>query len=344
MNPESLLVASRGADREHGLVRCTYRDGEWKMATLATVEQLSALAWHPRLPVVYGTAGVAKPGRVVAISVADGAGRLLSDQLAGPTELEPCHLAVDRSGSVLVVTNYTSGQLACWALQPDGSLAGEGHHVQLEGSGPEVERQETAHPHQVVFHDRGEGIRAWVVDLGADLIREFEIVVDSGVVRLQELRALAVPAGAGPRHLVEMPDGRLAITGELGSNLLVLNPQDGAVHDVPSTTRTGPARTRHSRNYPGDIQLSQDGRFVYFANRGYDTISLFDVSGEAPILVVERDSGVRWPQHILVREGEILVAGWDSSQVVSLATDGGFLGEARVKFSVPAPGWLLTDR
>ncbi|WP_434080711.1 beta-propeller fold lactonase family protein [Sanguibacter sp. Z1732] len=90
--------------------------------------------------------------------------------------------------------------------------------------------------------------------------------------------------------------------------------------------------------------MSLDGRFVYFANRGYDTISLFDVSGEAPVLVVERDSGVRWPQHILVREGEILVAGWDSSQVVSLATDGGYLGEARVKFSVSTPGWLLTDR
>lgn len=344
MSAESYLVASRGADPEHGLVRCAYRNDEWVTTTLATVEQLSALAWHPRLPVVYGTAGVAKPGRVVAISVTDSGGQLISDQLAGPSELEPCHLAVDPGGSVLIVTNYTSGQLACWLLGSDGSLDGEGHHLQLEGSGPEVERQDAAHPHQVVFQDREDGIRAWVVDLGADLIREFDVIVDSGSVRLEELRALAVPAGAGPRHLAEMPDGRLAITGELGSNLVVLDPRDGAVHDVPSTTRTGPARTRHTRNYPGDLQLSRDGRFVYFANRGYDTISLFDVSGEAPVLVTERDSGVRWPQHILVRDGEILVAGWDSSEVVSLPTDGGTLGEARLKFTVPGPGWLLTDR
>ncbi|MGC0252367.1 lactonase family protein [Pseudactinotalea sp. Z1748] len=343
MNADSFLVASRGAGAEHGLVRCAYQDDGWTRTTLTTIEQLSALAWHPRLPVVYGTAGVAKPGQVVAISVADGAGRLISDQLAGPAELEPCHLAVDPSGSVLIVTNYTSGQLACWLLESDGSLAGEGHYVQLQGSGPERERQEAAHPHQVVFQQRDDGIRAWVVDLGADLIREFEVFAGSGSVRLEELRTFPVPAGSGPRHLAEMPDGRLAITGELGSNLLVLNPRDGQVQSVPSTTRTGPARTRHTRNYPGDIQLSLDGRHVYFANRGYDTISLFDVSGEAPVLVTEQDSGVRWPQHILVREGEILVAGWDSSEVASLATDGGGLGESRVKFAVPGPGWLLAD-
>ena len=88
------------------------------------------------------------------------------------------------------------------------------------------------------------------------------------------------------------------------------------------------ARTRHRRNYPGDIQRSVDGRFVYFANRGNDTIATFDVSGAKPVLVSELDSTVFWPQHLLVHGDHLLVAGWDSSRVVAMKLENGVPGAA----------------
>lgn len=335
----TLFVASRGASPEHGLVRADLRDGAWRLRTLATADQLSALAWHPTLPVVYGTAGVNRTGQLLAWRVGDGA-ELLADEVAGPEELEPCHVAVDPTGGTVVVTNYTSGQLALWRLAEDGTPLPDPLRIQLEGSGPETARQDAAHPHQAVF-DPATG-QMYVIDLGADLVRSFEVdLSDPATVSAREVATGAVPPGTGPRHAVVLPDGRLAVSGELGSTLVVGRPGSDEWAVAASTTRTGPARTRHERNYPGDLQLSADGRYVYFANRGYDTISVLDVSGAEPVLVVERDAVVRWPQHIHVRENDILVAGWDSSQIVRLPLVDGVAGEAEELLVVDSPGWIL---
>src|SRR5690606_42038967 len=126
----TLFVASRGASPEHGLVRADLRDGAWRLRTLATADQLSALAWHPTLPVVYGTAGVNRTGQLLAWRVGDGA-ELLADEVAGPEELEPCHVAVDPTGGTVVVTNYTSRQRAPPGLAEDDTARPDPRRNQL---------------------------------------------------------------------------------------------------------------------------------------------------------------------------------------------------------------------
>lgn len=335
---EALLVASRGTTPTHGLYRWVEHDGRWAGTQLATVRQLSALVRHPTLPVVYGTSGMGQEGSIHAWRIEGGTATPLGDK---PSEgAEPCHLLVDPDGRLLIVTNYTSSTLAVQNLGPDGSFDGPIELIKLSGGGPEADRQDDAHPHQVLFHN---GI-LFVVDLGADLLREFSLDPrQRGTAALAEMRTTAVPAGTGPRHAVILPDGRFAISGELGSNLVVGRPGDpvSAWANVPSTLRTGPAKTRHTRNYPGDIQRSPDGRFVYFANRGYDTITTFDVSGQTPVLVSELDSSVAWPQHLLVRDGQLLVAGWDSSRVVTLPLGNGRPGTPELVFECGGAGWLF---
>lgn len=336
-----LLVASRGTEARHGLWRWDNRGGSWRGEQLGTVRQLSALAGHPTLPVVYGTAGIDDEGTLHAWRIDTG----------GCTELgakssegaEPCHLVVDPSGRLLIVTNYTTSTLALQPLGPDGAFDGPLSLLKLSGGGPEIERQDDAHPHQAFFH----GDTLIVIDLGADLIREFAVdPAQTGTAALRELRQTAVRAGAGPRHGVVLPDGRLAVSGELGSNLLVGRPGDTVADwaDVPSTTRTGPAKTRHTRNYPGDIQRSADGRHVYFANRSHDTLATFDASGPVPALVAETDTTVAWPQHILVHGPHLLVAGWDSGRVVALPTDGGVPTGALPLLDCEGAGWLHLHR
>jgi 6-phosphogluconolactonase (cycloisomerase 2 family) len=294
------------------------------------------------MPVCYGTAGVNRVGQVLAWRVDEEAAHLLSDVIAGPAELEPCHVAVDPAGKVLAVTNYVSGELALWRISDDGALVDPPTRLSLTGSGPEKSRQDGAHPHQAVFATTGEDLHLYVVDLGADLLRVFEVrTVGNESVTVSQVRSSSVPAGSGPRHMVFLPGERVALSGELGSNLLVGDLANDVWESVPSTRRTGPARTRHDRNYPGDIQRSIDGRYVYFANRGYDTISTFDVTGRHPRLVAEHDSTVRWPQHMLVTEDELLVAGWDSSEIVAMPITGGIPTPPSERIPVPGPGWLL---
>jgi len=335
---QALLVASRGTGPEHGLTRWVQKDGAWQGTRLATVNQLSSLSRHPSLPVVYGTSRVDDDGDIHAWRIEGETAVTLGEKSSAGAE--PCHIVVDPTGRLLLFANYTSSTIGVQRLDPQGSFDGPVDLVRLTGSGPEIERQEDAHPHQLFFVDD----TLFVIDLGADLVREFAVDPGrAGAAALRETSQTAVPAGAGPRHGVVLPDGRLAISGELGSNLLVGRPGDRpeAWAHVPSTKRTGPAKTRHTRNYPGDIQLSPDGRHVYFANRGYDTISTFDVSGKIPTLVSEIDATVAWPQHLLASADFVLVAGWDSSAVRVLPLDGGRPSDARPLFDCAGAGWLL---
>lgn len=337
---EILLVASRGAEQQHGLWLWSQGPDGWVGRQLDTVRQLSSLTPHPKLPVVYGTAGV-EEGWLLAWHIDANREERLS---ASPSQgVEPCDLTVDPSGRLLVATNYTTSTLALQPLGPDGGFSGPLSLHKLSGSGPEVARQDDAHPHQAFFI----GDTLVIIDLGADCVREFTVGFGaSGAASLTQVRVTPVPPGTGPRHGVVLPDGRLAVSGELGENLIT-GPLGGTVEDwqnIRSTRCTGPAKTRWERNYPGDIRRSPDGRHVYFANRSHDTLATFDVSELAPKLLSEIDTTVHWPQHIVVRDNHLLVAGWDSSRVIMLALDQAIPQSVVPLFDCAGAGWLHVHR
>ena len=347
---DGLFIAGRGAAATDGLHYFARDSDAWKGRQLATVEELAALCWHPTLPVVYGLSGLGRgilhawdvgavpAGVAVPLATKDCLGEI------------PCDLAVDPTGRTLVAANFGSGSLSVWALDPSGTPMGDGETIRLVGgSGAEPLTQAGPHPHQVVFH----GGMLYVPDLGADLVRIFRIEASAeGASAFIEMSGVPVPAGTGPRHMVIVPRRDrgavpwIVLSGELGSNILAgyADPASPLRAVALGTRLTGPARTRHPRNYPGDIKLSRDDRVAYFANRGYDTISAFAVDGETPRLLAEVDSGTRWPQHLLVDGDRLLVAGWDSSTVTALPLLGGVPGEAHTLFACPGVGWLLADR
>jgi len=336
---EVLLVASRGTEDRHGLWLWKEGSAGWQGRQLDTVRQLSSLCGHPTLPVVYGTAGVDAEGTLHAWHIGADGERTLSARESGGSE--PCHLTVDPSGRLLIATNYTTSTLAIQPLGADGAFGGGLELVALAGGGPELERQDAAHPHQAFF----KGDTLIVIDLGADLVREFRVdPARGGAASLEEVRVTPTPPGSGPRHVVVLPDGRLAVSGELGENLLVGHLGGEGWADIRSTRLTGPGKARWDRNYPGDIQRALDGRHVYFANRSHNTIATFDVSGAEPVLVGEVDTGVDWPQHIVVRAGALLVAGWDSSRVVVLPLDEGIPQAPETLLECDGAGWLHVHR
>ena len=333
---QSLLVASRGIFELHGLTRWVQEGGRWRGKTLARVNQLSSLTRHPSLPVVYGTSRVGMEGEIHAWRIEGDRAVTLGEKASEGAE--PCHLVVDPSGRLLIVTNYSTSTLALQKLAPDGSFDGPIALLKLSGGGPETERQDDAHPHQAFF----DGETLIVIDLGADLVREFSVdPTRPGVDALTPTRTTVVPANTGPRHGVVLPDGRLAISGELGANLVVGRRGGASWANVGSSRYAGPGKTRWTRNYPGDIQRSLDGRHVYFANRSIDTVSTFDVTGAEPVLVGELDTLTQWPQHLLVTKDHVLVAGWDSSAVKALPLADGVPTGVTHLFDCPVAGWLM---
>jgi 6-phosphogluconolactonase len=335
--PPVLYVAGHGTGDSDGLHRFCRLDGRWEGSLLARAAEVAAMARHPGLPVVYAVSGTAE-GTVHAWDVSGDKGRLLGE--TGSRGTEPCHVAIDPVGRLLVVSNYASGTLALQRLGADGSFEGPAAQVALSGSSVDPLRQEHAHPHMAAFFRNGDAVL--VADLGSDLLRHYALDVNAnGEPALVEGPATAFPPGTGPRHLAILPHGGLVFSGELASTVLTGTASSGQWSMVPSTGRSGPARTRSARNYPGDIQASGDGRYVYCANRGQDTVATFAVDGGRLRLVSERDSGTRWPQHLLVAGDELLVAGRDSSTVVSFPLEDGFPGEPRPLFDCAGATWLL---
>lgn len=330
---EALLVASRGQGAEHGLWRWHQEAGGWQGDLVGHALDLSSLAVHPALPVVYATGGVGE-GQIFAWRLSgDGGDEIASGPSGG---VEPAHLALDPSGRLLIVANYQSSNLALQRLSADGSFDGEPVIYPLSGSGPDPDRQEAAHPHQILFRDDGTVV---VLDLGADLLRAFRLDVEAAA--LHSLREIATPPGSGPRHGVFLTGGRMAVAGELGNTFLLGDGGDWTV--VPATGLSGPGRARWERNYPGDIARGPGG-FVYLANRSLCTLASFSTDGPEPRLVSEVDAGVDWPQHLFVHRDAVLVAGWDSGRVIAHPLQDGIPGAPEALFDCDGACWIALMR
>lgn len=328
----TLLIAARGVTDECGLVRAEYVHGSWRKTQLTTTPELSALVAHPTLPILYGVSG---SGRGVLHEWRmSGAGvEMVAERDTGGEN--PCHVAISPHGTTLVVSNYSSSSVSVWKVGRDGSLAEAPRVSALAGSGVERTRQDQSHPHHAVFD--GDLLR--VVDLGADVVRTFSVGAD-GTLTAAGIRA--VPAGTGPRHLVLLRDGLVALSAELSSRLLVgsLDGEPGQWQELSSTTRSVVGGTR---NYPSDVGASPDGRFVYLANRGSDTVSVFVVANGRARREREVYAAVAWPLHLAVFESWLCVAGRDSSEVSVFRLENGLPTSLVDRFECPGAAWLIVE-
>ena len=127
-----------------------------------------------------------------------------------------CHVAAMPDGKRVVFADYRNGFAGSVAVE--GGRFGEPIIHRHSGSGPNLPRQDKAHCHQALPFPDGSGYA--VCDLGLDEIVEYP----SGRV------FKTTPAGAGPRHLLFHPNGRLAfLISELGNfvSSLAWSPADG---------------------------------------------------------------------------------------------------------------------
>jgi 6-phosphogluconolactonase len=146
-----------------------------------------------------------------------------------------------------------------------------------------------------------------------------------------------VTATGGPRHLAAAATGLVYVADELSSSVSVYRAGD-LVHRRPATL-VEPA----GRNYPSEIALSADGRYLWVANRGNDTITTFAVDGDGLTPVDEIASGGAWPRHFLVDGDRLWVANQYAGNVTELRVDAatGRQQPTGTVWEVPAPACVL---
>jgi len=267
---------------------------------------------------LYATSEVAE-GRVRAFAIQpDGGLELINDQPTGGAD--PCHLGIDPSGRYLLSANYTSGSVAIHPIGADGSLGTATEILQREGTGPNRERQEGPHAHQVVFDPTG--TYTFDIDLGSDTVYTSTLTDDG---RLEEVDRLRIHPGAGPRHLVFHPRAAAAyVINELDSTLTVCSYADGKLQ-VVQTVSTRPADSP-GENFPAELLISADGRFLYGSNRGDNTVAVFATAadGLSVELIQTIASGGDWPRHLAFsNDGTRLYAANERSHAIeTFAIDG----------------------
>ena len=281
------------------------------------VPSASFLAFHERF--LYTTNELAD-GRVTAIDrTTNTVLNTASTRGGGPT-----HLSVHPQG-YLLTANYSSGSVVVHRIDDDGSIGESPDLVQHQGNGRDP------HAHQVLPDPTGQWVLA--VDLGADSVYVYGLAAG----KLEQHQQLRLPDGAGPRHLAFHPDGdRVYVLGELRPEITVAAWADGTL--TPGQV----VPTAEGENFPAEIAVSGDGRFVYASNRGDDTIAVFAVADDHLNPLDATPTGGEWPRHFTLSPDErrLYVANQNSGTVTWLPRDPatGKLGAAQGSTGVPEVG------
>ena len=244
----------------------------------------------------------------------------------------PCHLSAGPDW--VAVANYGSGTVGLFpTASDDGRLLPMADSRQHRGSGPDTNRQEGAHAHEVYAL----GANLLVPDLGTDKVHRYRV----GDERLSDDGHATLPPGSGPRHVELHPSlPRLYVLNELGNTVDVLSwPDLESVQRIDTLPGdfAGPSTT-------AELQVAADGRWLYASNRGHDSIVSFaiDPSGRlhSPAWVPARGEHPRYFR-LDPSNNWLIVLNQDSDNVVVYRLTDGRPVDIACEAAAPTPVCLL---
>jgi 6-phosphogluconolactonase len=258
----------------------------------------------------------------------------------------PCHLVVDKTGKMLFVANYGSGNVASFAIQPDGSIGARTGFDQHSGSSADPRRQRGPHAHEVVLSPDNRFL--FVPDLGLDQIKIYRVDAAKGTFTSNKPSFVSVKPGLGPRHFMFGVGARFAYAVcEMGSSVVVFSYDhvSGSLKPV-QTISTLPSDFSGQDN-SAEIGMDHSGRFLYASNRGNDSITVFKIdqhNGTLTKIQVVPTQGKIPRNFVIDPTGKYLVAANQNSDnmvVFKINQSTGQLTPANQALEIPSPVSVL---
>lgn len=308
---------------------------------------------HPSLDVVYVVTETQRNDQdQPAMVVAYGWNRdeIFSHKTPALTELNrqridgdiPCHVAIDRTGKLIVIANYINGSVVVFPIAADGAIEPESCnvvHAIVDGK-----KASNAHCSAISPDNR------WVLvcDLGLDRVFVYRLDHSTGKLNPSEYPHLSLPAGSGPRHLSFHPSGNFVyVINETNLTMTSANwNTDQGKLEAINTVSTLPTNTASSGLSTAEVLVHPTGRFVFGSNRGHDSIVTMRVKpSDGSIERVDNASTMgKTPRNFrLTPDGKMLLAENQSSDTVySFRVDAetGKLTATGHFISVKAPGCI----
>ena len=236
---------------------------------------------HPNGRYIYSTREEGRPdaentGTVSAFRISEPDGALFNINTLPSEGAGPCHVSIDPSGKNVLAANYTGASCAVLPIQSDGLLRPATSVQKHTGSSVHPKRQTKAYTHSINCDLAGQF--ALVADLGIDRIMIYRFDADKGSLIPNDPPFVKTRPGGGPRHLTFHPSGRFVyVNFELGNEVSVFQYDSGkGVLNCIQTISTLPDGFT-GENTTSEIQTTPDGRFLYVANRGHNSLAVFAV-------------------------------------------------------------------
>ena len=255
----------------------------------------------------------------------------------------PCHITASRNGKFVLVANYLGGNISVFPVQKNGMIGPAIDVVQHSGSGPNKERQLSAHAHSVTLDLNNRF--AFAADLGTDKVMIYEFDRDKGKLKQNPAQEFyQTKAGAGPRHFAFHPNGKLAfVINELDSTItsLAYDERVGKLTEI-KTISTLPGEF-HDANACADVHVSPDGKMLYGSNRGQDTIAVFAINQKNGVIssVENIATGGKRPRNFAIDPAGnfLLAANQDTNNISVLSIDRatGRLRSTGINTEIPSP-------
>ena len=265
----------------------------------------------------------AQNGAVVAYTVKGDTLLPLNHKPIGVTA--PCYVALAPSEKAVVFAEYTNAVSGVFELNADGRLS-DAPPVTVKhvsgGPGPDARRQEKAHAHCAEVSPDGKYL--CVVDLGLDRVKVYDFPGRAAGLKEKAGLTIASAAGAGPRHIIFHPNGRLAfLLHELDNTISSFRYTGDAFIHVQTLSMLPAGYTGNSK--ASAIKISADGRRLFGSNRGYDSLAAYDVdpdTGKMALAAISMLAG-KFPRDFEFMPGEkfVLLGHETSNELMSYAYD-----------------------
>jgi 6-phosphogluconolactonase len=355
-NEIDVWLGTSSAKLSKGIYHCTLNTDNGKLSESRLVAEIRGpgfLAMHPSRKALYAVGTLEGVPSVVAYAIgrnADDEPQLTLINSAEIGDGGAAHVSIDPTGRSLLTAQYGGGSVAVFALQENGSIKERTQLIKHEGGARVVAgRQDASHAHWTGFAP--DNRFAFVPDLGLDKVLIYRF--DPNTSKLQPHGFGEVPPGGGPRHMKFHPNGKwIYVLNELDLSVSVFDydPQAGTM-TIKQTIPTVPKKQLAKEKFTSasEIRMHPNGHFAYAANRGHDTITVFEIDPQSGQLSVVERENVRGatPRNFNLDPSAnwLLAAGQDSHTLASFSVDSDS-GELMYNQSIihtPAPICVLFE-
>lgn len=293
----NVWIGTAKSSLSRGIYHCQLNTSGGKLSEPTLIAEMDGpgfLAKHPNKPVLYAVGGLNNVQVVAAFAIEGSAEKPILRSLNSVPigDGGAAHVSLDKTGKTLFTAQYGGGSVAVFSVQPDGMLRERTQLIDHQGGAKVVsDRQDASHAHWTGVSPDNRFV--FVPDLGLDQVVIYKFDAASG--KIEAHGNGITPPGSGPRHMKFHPNGRwIYVLNELSLSVTVFEYDATLGTMTPrQTIETVPAAEleREKAKSCSEIRVHPNGKFVYAANRGHDTITVFAVDqSKGELKLVQREN------------------------------------------------------